>query len=96
MLRGTTCPGISSSAGEETSAEVLYHQFYCTPLKKGVLNERVAQTSAVATRPQPPKPAPVRDAGFAAPCGGAGMWLGFSRDRNERSAFKPLAVLGSQ
>jgi len=41
---------------------------------KGVLNERVAQASAIATRSQPPKPASLRDAGFAAPCGGAGMW----------------------
>jgi len=40
-----------------------------------VLNEKVAQTSAVAPRSQPPKPASLRDAGFAAPCGGAGMWL---------------------
>jgi len=43
---------------------------------QGVLNERVSQTSAVATRSQPPKPASLRDAGFAAPCGGAG--IGFS------------------
>jgi len=34
-------------------------------------------TSAVATRSQPPKPASLRDAGFGAPCGGAGMF-GFS------------------
>ena len=36
---------------------------------KGVLNERVSQTSAsaVVTRSQPPKPASLRDAGFAAP-----------------------------
>jgi len=40
-----------------------------------VLNERVSQTSAVVTRSQPPKPASLRDAGFAAPCGDAGMWL---------------------
>jgi len=30
-----------------------------------VLHERVSQTSAVATRSQPPKPASLRDAGFA-------------------------------
>jgi len=41
---------------------------------KGVLNERVPQTSAVATRSQPCKPPSLRDAGFAAPCGGAGVW----------------------
>jgi len=44
-----------------------------------VLNERVAQAIAVATRSQPPKPVSLRDAGFAGPCGtlwgGAGMWL---------------------
>jgi len=46
---------------------------------KGVLNERVSQTCAVAIRSQPPKPASLRDAGFAAPCGGAGMLgCGFS------------------
>jgi len=59
-------------------------QFYCTPLKyiKGVLNERISQTSAVATRSQPPKPASLRDAGFAPPvvvqgCGfsSARVWL---------------------
>ena len=43
--------------------------------KNGVLNERVAQANAVATRSQPPKPASLRDAGFAALCGGAGVWL---------------------
>jgi len=42
---------------------------------RGALNERVAQASAIATRSQPPKPASFRDAGFAAPCGGAGMLL---------------------
>jgi len=42
---------------------------------KGVLNERVSQTSAVGTRSQPHIPASLRDAGFAAPCGGDGMWL---------------------
>jgi len=41
---------------------------------KGVLNQQVAQASAVATRSQPPKPASLRDAKFAAPCG-AGKWL---------------------
>ena len=41
----------------------------------GVRNERVEQASAVATRSQPPKPASPRHAGFAAPCGGAWMWL---------------------
>jgi len=34
---------------------------------ESVLYERVAQASAVATRPQPPKPASFRDAGFTAP-----------------------------
>jgi len=48
---------------------------HCTPLKKGVLNERVAQARAAATRLQPPKSASLRDAGFASPSGGAGMWL---------------------
>jgi len=40
-----------------------------------VLHERVSQTSAVAIRSQPPKPASLRGAGCAAPCGGAGIWL---------------------
>jgi len=38
-------------------------------------NEFRRLASAVATRAQPPKPASLRNAGFAAPCGGAGMWL---------------------
>jgi len=29
--------------------------------------------------PQPPKPVSLRDAVFAAPCGGAGMWLLLAR-----------------
>jgi len=45
----------------------------CTEIKS-VLNERVSQTSAVVTRSHPPKPASLRDAGFAAPCGGAWCW----------------------
>jgi len=28
---------------------------------------------------QPPKPASLRNVGFAAPCGGAGMWLHLAR-----------------
>jgi len=32
-----------------------------------------------ATYLQPPKPASLRDAGFAALCGGAGMWLLLAR-----------------
>jgi len=44
--------------------------------EKGVLNERIARASAFATRAQPPKPASLSDAGFATPCGGAG--IGFS------------------
>ena len=34
---------------------------------------------AVATHLHPPKPASLRDAGFAAPCGGDGMWLLLAR-----------------
>jgi len=34
---------------------------------------------AAATYLQPPTPASLRDAGFAALCGGAGMWLLLAR-----------------
>jgi len=43
------------------------------------VNERFTQASAVATRSQLPKCASLRDAGFAALCGGAGMWLLLAR-----------------
>ena len=43
--------------------------------KKRFHIERVTQANACATRSQPHKPASLRDAGFAAPYGGAGMWL---------------------
>jgi len=36
---------------------------------------------AVATHSQPPKPAALRDAGFAALCGCAGMWVLLARVR---------------
>jgi len=42
---------------------------------RGGLNERVAWDSGSATRSQPPRPASLRDAGFAAPCGGCGFSL---------------------
>jgi len=40
---------------------------------------QVRMLGAAATHLQPPKPAPLRDAGFAALCGGAGMWLLLAR-----------------
>jgi len=53
----------------ETPEEVFFYQLFSTPLKKGVLNERISQTtSAVAIRSQPRKPASLRGAWFAICC----------------------------
>ena len=70
FISETTCPGISSPPQERRRLRkycqsVLLH---ATEIK-GVLNERVSQTIAIATRSQPPEPASLRDPGFAALCG---------------------------